>query len=215
MNGSKKIRIVDYGVGNLHSVLKAARQFSSDSQITDEAAEIASADALVLPGVGAFQAGMSGLQSRGLIKAVKDFAESGKPILGICLGAQIMLSYGYEFGKHEGLGIISGSVVIFPEIKGVKIPHIGWNAIYPPKSFGKNDWERSVLSSVLDGKEMYFVHSFILKPDSERFVLAMSNYGGYEFCAAIRKGNIYGCQFHPEKSGLEGLNIIKKFIELV
>ncbi len=215
MNSPKKIRIVDYGVGNLHSVRKAVRQFSDDVAITDEPIEIAEADGLILPGVGAFEAGMSGLEKRGLVEVIKQFANSGKPMLGICLGAQIMLRYGYEFGEHKGLGIIAGSTVRFPEMKNVKIPHIGWNSIYPSQHLNKNDWDRSILSSIQNGEEMYFVHSFIFKPDSEDSVFALSTYGGYEFCAAIRKGNIFGCQFHPEKSGAAGLNVIKKFIELV
>lgn len=215
MNRAKKILIVDYGVSNLHSALKAVRQFSADAGITEDPAEIAAADGLILPGVGAFQAGMAGLESRGLVGAVKRFANSGKPMLGICLGAQIMLQYGHEFGAHKGLGIIPGSVVRFPEMKTAKIPHIGWDSIYPPQQAGGNAWEGSLLGAVPRNEEMYFVHSFIFKPDSADSILALSNYERYEFCAALRQGNIYGLQFHPEKSGLAGLSVLKGFVELV
>src|SRR3989344_6115150 len=122
------IRIIDYGVGNLHSALKAFKLFSGDCAMTEDPDELRSASGIVLPGVGAFEAGMEGLRSRGLIDTVKELARSGTPVLGICLGAQLLLSKGFEFGEHEGLGIIPGNVKHFPDI-GMRIPHIGWNEI--------------------------------------------------------------------------------------
>src|SRR3989344_130033 len=203
-----KISVVDYGVGNLHSLVKIFEKFGQSVVITEESNEILNSDALVLPGVGAFRAGMEGLKIRGLIPAIRKFADSGKPILGICLGAQLLLSEGYEFGKFKGLNIIPGKVVKFLKIKD-KIPHIGWNDIYENKS----KWKNTVLESVPENSDVYFVHSYILKPDKKDNILALAKYGGHEFCAAIKNNNIYGCQLHPEKSGKVGLKIIKNFID--
>lgn len=207
-----KISIIDYGVGNLHSLIKGVQQFTKNVQVTDEAEEIETSSALILPGVGAFAAGMEGLEVRGLVNKIKEAAQSGKPILGICLGAQIMLSMGFEFGEFAGLDLISGKVVEFPVLpEAEKIPHMGWNKIYS----GPNDnWENSILNNIAQNSSVYFVHSYILEPKDKTSILAMANYGGYEFCAAIRRENIFGLQFHPEKSGEVGLNIIKNFIQL-
>lgn len=213
MSHEPKIAIVDYGVGNIHSALKAFRRFAPEARVTEEADEIASADALVLPGVGAFEAGMKGLRVRGLVPVVKNFAASAKPMLGICLGAQVMLERGYEFGEHEGLGLIAGEVVLFSGLApGTKVPHMGWNKIYAPA--GKS-WNKTVLSKLPDEGEVYFVHSFVLKPVDEAAAIACAEYGGQEFCAVMQKGNIAGCQFHPEKSGRDGLKIIENFVRLV
>ena len=206
------ICILDYGVGNLHSAVKAFRRFSDQVVVCEDAEALPSASAVVIPGVGAFAAGMDGLKRRGLVDGVKAFAASGKPLLGICLGAQLLLSAGHEFGTWDGLGIIPGSVVPFPKLAaGVKIPHMGWNAISAPQD-NEQLWRHSILSSLPRGSEVYFVHSFLFAPERREDVLAVSSYGGYEFPAVLRKGNIYGCQFHPEKSGEAGLAIIKQFV---
>lgn len=216
----KKIAIIDYGVGNLYSLVKAFRHFGVDAFITENADEILSSDAVVLPGVGAFKSGMNGLKIRGLIKTVRDYAKTGKPMLGICLGAQLMLSKGYEFGESAGLNIIKGKVVKFPKLKE-KVPHIGWNEIYKLKvedvklKAKDSKWKNTILDSIKENSDVYFVHSYVLKPDRKEDVLSLAKYGNYEFCSAIRKNNIYGCQFHPEKSGKTGLKIIENFINLV
>ncbi len=207
------IGIVDYGVGNLHSAVKAFKQFSSHIIISEDAPTLMKCNALVLPGVGSFESGMEGLRVRGLIDTIINFSKSNTMILGICLGAQIMLSRGFEFGEFNGLNLIEGEVRHFPKlIKGVKIPHVGWNKIYPP---GPKIWDNSIFKDIEQGSNVYFVHSYALHPKNPKHVFATTQYGKFEFCSAIRKGNIYGTQFHPEKSGKIGLAIIKKFIESI
>ena len=201
------IAIVDYGVGNLYSLKKACLKFADKIEITDDPIVIEKADAVILPGVGSFQAGMDGLKKRGLIGAVKKIAASGKPVLGICLGAQLMLERGYEFGEFKGLGIIPGKVVIFTKLNNAKIPQIGWNKV----KFSSN---KNLFKSLKQNPYLYFVHSYILKPSERNSVLAETKYGNLTFCSAIKKGNIYGTQFHPEKSGEVGLKIISNFIKL-
>lgn len=207
-----KIAIINYGVGNLFSVAKAFRRFTGGAFITEEAEEVRNADAIVLPGVGAFAEGMRGLAIRGLVPDIRSRADAGVPILGICLGAQILFSKGFEFGEYGGLELIKGSVVKFPPENTDKIPHVGWNGIY---SGEKSSWKGSIIENIKDGANMYFVHSYIMRPDDAGDILAITRYGGREFCSAARKGNIYGFQFHPEKSGEEGLGIIKKFIDFL
>ena len=215
MSGSnnKKIGIVDYGVGNLYSLRKALREFIDDVVIVENTEEINRLDALVLPGVGSFEAGIEGIKARGLEGEIKKFAEKGKPILGICLGAQLLLSKGYEFGEFRGLDIISGKVVKFPGLKmGIKIPHIGWNKITLSNSTKP---EGDILNSIGKDPYVYFVHSYILEPIDKKAILTTTIYGGYQFCSTVQKGNVYGFQFHPEKSGQVGLRIIKNFVNLV
>ncbi len=214
MSGSKiKISIVDYGVGNLYSLLKAFKCFTDNAKVTEEAEELKNSDAIILPGVGSFAAGMRGLQVRKLVDPVKEFADSGKPILGICLGAQIMLTKGYEFGEFDGLNLIAGKIVRFPKLpQGIKLPHIGWNKIYPQK---KRSWKKTILEATQEDSSVYFIHSYILEPSDKEDIMSLATYGNYEFCSAIKRGNIYGCQFHPEKSGQVGLTIIKKFVSSI
>jgi glutamine amidotransferase len=206
-----KIAVVDYGVGNLYNIKRAVLKFCPNVLISEDASEISAADALILPGVGSFRAGMEGLKIRNLIKTIKEFATRGKPMLGICLGAQLLLSKGFEFGIFNGLDIIPGQVVEFPSDLKEKIPHIGWNEILIPTP---GRWTKTILNSLNTGSDMYFVHSFILKPDKTENILSLTRYGQFEFCSTVKMGNIYGCQFHPEKSGNNGLKIIKSFVSL-
>lgn len=206
-----EIVIIDYGVGNLRSLLRAFRHVGVEPKLCEDAEQILKADAVVLPGVGSFGAGMHGLRVRGIIDTVKTFARSGKPMLGICLGAQLLLSKGFEFGSHEGLDIIPGTVVRFPEGLPEKVPHIGWNGV---RERNAGEWNGSPFESLRSAFDAYFVHSYILLPTNDTHRFAVTNYGGFEFASAVRKGNIYGCQFHPEKSGATGLEIIRNFVTL-
>ena len=205
-----KISIVDYGVGNLYSLNKAFNKFGARTIITEEAKEIAESDAIVLPGVGSFGAGMNGLKIRNLEGPIKKFAGSGKPVLGICLGAQLMLSKGYELGEFNGLDIIPGKVTKFSKLSA-KVPHIGWNKILFPKTISKIN---TPFKSINPKEYVYFVHSYILEPEDKKATFATTEYGGKKFSSVIKKGNIYGCQFHPEKSGPVGLKIIEDFINI-
>jgi len=213
MINKKTIAIVDYGLGNLYSISKALQCFAKEVVITNDPKIISSADGVVIPGVGAFVAGMRGLKEKKLIEPLKDFAASGKPMLGICLGAQLMLSWGFEFGKHRGLDIITGTVKPFPGsvTKKEKVPHIGWSGITPPK---KESWNNTIFAGINDHASVYFVHSYTMIPDDSADIIALAEYGGLNFCAAIKKGRVYGTQFHPEKSGEIGLSIIKNFINI-
>lgn len=202
------IAIVDSGVANVHSVLNAVRQYTSVAIVTDDPEVIKNARGLILPGVGTFRAGMEGLTVRGLTEAVLAFANAGKPILGICLGAQLLLTKGYEFGEWDGLNLVPGKVVKFEVAQGVRLPHIGWNSVY---GFAPHT---PLLEGVRENADMYFVHSYILKPEDESHRVARTSYGDTEFVSVIRKGNIYGTQFHPEKSSRVGMQIIENFVTL-
>ena len=213
MINQPRIVIIDYGVGNLHSLSRAFDYFDIKPVISEDAKIIEEADGVILPGVGSFQVGMRGLEIRGLTETIKKIARGNKPILGICLGAQLLLTKGYEFGVFNGLDIIKGEVVKFSDLdEGEKIPQIGWNKIYP---LDKNKWAGTILNSVKENDQVYFVHSYILKPDLKENILAAAIYGGRKFCSAVKQGNVYGCQFHPEKSGPVGLKIIENFINIV
>lgn len=205
------IAIVDYGMGNLASVYKALRFIGTDAIITDNPENIRLASGLIVPGVGAFIPAMEKLKILGLDEEIKAFAKTGKPVLGICLGMQLLLSDSYEGvldGKATpGLNLIPGHVIKFPEDKttkvGLKVPQMGWNTLTDVK--GK---------LLTEGDYVYFVHSFYCKPDSSEDTAAYATYG-IKYAAAVEKDNIFGCQFHPEKSGEAGLQILEKFVRRV
>ena len=204
------IAIVDYGVGNLFSLKSSLKAIGADAVVTGDPEVIRSADKIILPGVGAFGDAAAKLRENGLDQVVIGQARSGKPLMGICLGMQLLFDTGEEYGIHQGLGLIPGRVV---SMKGVvpedyKIPHIGWNALIFPE-----DREVSpIFKYIEDGDCVYFVHSFYAA-DCREAVIADAEYGAL-LTAAVQKDNVYGCQFHPEKSGAVGLNILKGFCEL-
>jgi len=202
------IAIVDYGVGNLFSLKSSLETVGADVAVTGEAELLRRADRIVLPGVGAFGDAAKKLRDTGLIPVLKEESKAGKPLLGICLGMQMLLEKSYEYGEHEGLGLIPGAIrpigdVIPPDYK---IPHIGWNALQFPGE------KHPVFREIREGDHVYFVHSFH-GTDCEEFTAATTEYGGV-LTAAVAKDNIVGCQFHPEKSGAVGLKILKAFCEL-
>ena len=198
------IAIIDYGVGNLFSLSSSLKAVGADTVITGDPDKIKRADKLILPGVGAFGDAIGKLKAEGLDKIIKNEAENGKPLLGICLGMQLLFDKSYEFGEYDGLGLIKGNVVPMegriPE--SLKIPHIGWNALKIKKKI-------PAFSEIKDGDCVYFVHSFFAD-DCEESVAATTEYG-IEITAAAANGNIVGCQFHPEKSGEIGLSILRAF----
>ena len=211
-----RVTIIDYGIGNLLSVQRACVYWGAEVDFTDSPGDIDRAEYLILPGVGAFADGMAGLRERGLIEPIRKYAAQNRPFMGICLGMQMMLEVGEEFGKHEGLGLIPGIVTKIPDTgldgQAHKIPHIGWNAISLPSDH--TDWDETILQGIIPGSAAYFVHSFTAIPTNDSNRLADCDYNGRVISAAIRSGNLYGCQFHPEKSGPIGLKIINRFLEL-
>ena len=200
------IAIVDYGVGNLFSLKSSLNAIGAKVCVTCDADEIKKADKIILPGVGAFGDAAQKLRESGLDTVIKEQALAGKPLLGICLGMQLLFEKSYEYGCHEGLGLIKGTVVPMegklPE--SLKIPHIGWNALHFKK-------ESPVFKYINDGDCVYFVHSFYAEGCGDALI-ATTEYGK-DVTAAVQKDNVYGCQFHPEKSGNVGLSILKAFCE--
>ncbi|MEW5772889.1 MAG: imidazole glycerol phosphate synthase subunit HisH [Thermodesulfobacteriota bacterium] len=207
------VTIVDYGMGNIFSIINALGKVGAEPRLSGDPREVASADRVVLPGVGAFKDGMEGLAERGLVEALREFAARERPLLGICLGMQMMLDTGLEFGVWDGLGLIPGTVERIQDT-GVdgrphKIPHIGWNRLIPPH---EGAWRGTILENVEPGSRAYFVHSFMAMPVNEEHRMADTYYNGRRITAAVRRGCLYGCQFHPEKSGRVGLGILSQFL---
>ena len=201
------IAIVDYGVGNLFSLKSSLAAIGAEVVVTKDAALLRSAHKLILPGVGAFEDAARKLRECGLDTVIKEEAARGKPILGICLGMQLLFEKSYEFGEHQGLGLIPGSVVpmagFIPD--QLKIPHIGWNALRMKKS-------SPLFRFISEGDCVYFVHSYFAA-HCDDYVIAETEYGQW-LTAAVQNSNVFGCQFHPEKSGSVGLNILRAFAEL-
>ena len=200
------IAVIDYGAGNLKSVKNALDHLGAANMRASTAKEILLADAVILPGVGEFGTAMAELERRGIKEAVIEAANGGRPLLGICLGMQLLFEAGEESPGAKGLGILPGRVPRFPAEMGLKIPHMGWNSVMPIK-------ESRLLDGLPKGSYMYFVHSFYVKAAERADVSAISEYG-LIFDAAVERGNIFGCQFHPEKSGAAWLAILKNFIEI-
>ncbi len=200
------IAIIDYGVGNLFSLTSSFKKIGADIVITSDEDVINSAEKIILPGVGAFSDAIKKLKDTGLDKVLINCAENGKKIMGICLGMQLLFEKSYEYGEYQGLGLLSGSVIPMENTipNNLKIPHIGWNALHFTK-------QSDLFKNIKENDCVYFVHSFYAD-NCEDSVIATTEYGK-EITAAVQKGNIYGCQFHPEKSGNVGLNILRAFCE--
>ncbi|MBQ2378234.1 MAG: imidazole glycerol phosphate synthase subunit HisH [Clostridia bacterium] len=201
------IAVVDYGVGNLFSLVSSLSAVGADAVVTGDAEVLRRADKIILPGVGAFGDAAAKLRATGLDKVIIEEAKAGKPLLGICLGMQLLLERSFEYGEHEGLGLIEGDIVPISSVipSDLKIPHIGWNAL----KFTEN--KSPLFKYINEGDHVYFVHSFY-GANCEKNTIAVSEYGA-DLTAAVANGNVMGCQFHPEKSGTVGLNILRAFCE--
>jgi len=195
-----RIAIVDYGVGNLHSIRRGLELAGAQTKVTHEPAEIAAADAIVLPGVGAFKSAMQELGAN--LDMLRQAVSAGRPLLGICLGMQLLLTWSEEDGHTEGLGLIPGEVVKLPHIQ--KVPHMGWNSL-------KIEREHPFLAGIQSDTHVYFVHSYFVRPEDEATVLATTVHG-IKFPAVVARGSVIGTQFHPEKSGAAGLQMIRNFV---
>lgn len=205
------IAIIDYGVGNLFSLTASLDYLGAETKVTGKKEDIQKADRIILPGVGAFEDAIDKLEATGLVDTIKREAEKGKPLLGICLGMQLLFDESHEYGLHKGLGLVKGVVASIDDdlktkdIYNLKVPHIGWNAL----SFSQ---EEPLFKYIDQGDYVYYVHSFYGK-QCEDSTIAYSMYG-IKITGAVRNGNVYGTQFHPEKSGKVGLNILKAFMEV-
>ncbi len=201
------LAIIDYGVGNLFSLQCSLKKIGVEAVVTNDPQTIKNADRIILPGVGAFGDASKKLYESGLVELITEQANSGKPFLGICLGMQLLFEKGYEYGEHKGLGFLKGNVISLEGKidKSLQIPHMGWNAL----DFQK---ESPLFKYINNGDFVYFVHSYYAT-DCEDSVIATSEYS-IPVTAAVGKGNVFGCQFHPEKSGDVGLNILKAFCEI-
>lgn len=199
------ISIINYGLGNQHSVQKAVAFVGGEAVVTDDVEMILSAEKIVLPGVGAFADGMKNLESRRLVPVIRETAALDKPLLGICLGMQLLFQESEEQGKHQGLGLLSGKVVFFRQSE-IKVPQIGWNQVEISKT-------SSLLNGIQNGDYFYFNHSYYCVPDDEGDVLTTTDYS-VRFASSVSRNNVFGTQFHPEKSQKTGLQILKNFVEL-
>ena len=200
------IAVIDYDAGNLKSVEKALIFLGETPVITRDREELLAADKVILPGVGAFGDAMDRLHQYGLVDVIKEVGKKGTPFLGICLGLQLMFESSEESPGVEGLGLLPGKILKIPETPGMKVPHMGWNSL-------KIDPNSRLFKGIPDGNYVYFVHSYYLKAGSEDIVAATTEYGTH-IHAAVEKGNLYACQFHPEKSSQTGLKILENFISL-
>ena len=200
------VAIIDYGMGNLKSVSKAVETVGAKVTVTSNPESILKADKVILPGVGAFRDCIYNLKKFNLVEPVKEFIKSGKYFLGICLGMHMLFDVSYEFGEYKGLSIIEGSVKKFVNIGNLPIPHMGWNIIEKKKS-------SQLLNGIKNKDFFYFAHSFYVSPENNSDILTTTDYG-FNFTSSINRENIFGVQFHPEKSQKNGLKILQNFIEL-
>lgn len=211
-NSAPTVAIVDYGVGNLFSITQACRHVGLASVITGARKDIEAADAVILPGIGAFGRAMQMLEQLDLVHLLRDLGQGDKPVFGICLGMQLLFEASDELGHHKGLGILPGAVRRFPESVG-KIPAIGWQTL---EGVPHRSWENTPLTGLTPGQSsVYLLHSYFAVPAQADDVLATSRYQNVEYCCSVLRGALFGCQFHPERSGENGLKIFRSFAQTV
>jgi imidazole glycerol-phosphate synthase subunit HisH len=204
--------IVDYGMGNIFSILNATKSVGFKSELVKDPSKFKDYNSLILPGVGAFHNAVEKFNDNDLVEYLNEFKKTGKYIIGICLGMQLIMEKSYEFGEHEGLGYIRGDCIRFPKNvnkKKLLIPHISWNKI----SF--NDYNSTIFKGVKNLSFMYFVHSYFCDLKDESYIMSKTNYHGFEFCSSLKMENIIGLQFHPEKSGVNGLKILSNIKKII
>ena len=210
IKNKKKVVIIDYQLGNLYSVKQACDSVGMNVVVSSNKEDILAADALILPGVGAFIQAMNNLKKLDLIDVIKTRVNSGTPLFGICLGLQLLFTKSEEFGSGNGLNLIPGIIKRFPikiDQRKIKVPHISWNQIYKSNINFRN----TPLLDLIDNEFMYFIHSYYVKPDNDNCILTNTNYDGFEFCSSVIKENIFATQFHPEKSADKGISIYKNW----
>ena len=215
-----RIAVVDYGMGNLFSVIHACSAAGLYAWSTHSTEEILKADAVILPGVGSFGDAMLNLTKSGLDNVLREVVVSGTPFMGICLGMQLMMTESEEFGYHKGLGIIDGQVVKLKTstdgIRNLKVPQVGWNKIHDPVVDNiDSEWNAEILSGIPKGSYMYFVHSYVAVPRDDSLITSFTDYGVNNFCSSLKNLNVFGCQFHPERSGENGIKMYQNLRELV
>lgn len=198
------ILLIDAGTGNLHSVFHTLRTITDQIVISDNPEDVLKAGRIILPGVGAFSGFMQGLQNKKLVDPINDFVKKGNPLLGICVGMQAFFDYSEENGNHAGLGILPGFVKVFQNIPNLKIPHTGWNQLWFQE-------EEHLLRNITSGDYVYFNHSFYCVPENPSDVVATTDYGT-DFCSIVQRDNVYGVQFHPEKSQKVGIQVLSNFV---
>jgi glutamine amidotransferase len=216
----RPVAIVDHGTGNLFSVKHACEYSGMEAAITSDKRIILDAPAVILPGVGAFRDAMETLRRHDLISALRDYAQTGRPLVGICLGMQLLMTESHEFGRHPGLGLIEGDVVRLDSTLGVsapKVPSIGWSSVYSG-SVGNGPvllWKGSPMAPLVNHTYMYFSHSYYARPANEGIALSKTSFASLEFCSSFSKGDIFACQFHPERSGPDGLKMYQALAKAV
>jgi glutamine amidotransferase len=211
----KNVVIVDYGHGNLFSINQACIQVGYNPIITSNSQDIINADSLILPGVGAFKIAMTELINKNLVEPISEYVKKGNYLMGVCLGMQLLFETSEEFGNHKGLGFIKGKVEKFPESYNnnkLRVPHIGWNNIQ--KNNIQSNWDSTPLKEISEQNYFYFIHKYYAKPTFEDNILSISHYQEMKFCSSVQSDNIFGFQFHPEKSAEQGISIYKNFLKL-